>query len=99
MCQTKEAMAISTGEHLRLLQVFSEENKIGLLYETLDLSKAEVVPFSYYESFRNSFSNSSQSSQRAAVSTFSYVAKMLGSDGNTRSRSSSAVQVRAQIVT
>ncbi|XP_038058557.1 aminopeptidase N-like [Patiria miniata] len=74
--------------------VFSEENKVGLIKDSFNLAKTEVVPMSYYRSFSESLRNNSRRTRRAAVSTSSYFAKMLDTKTNIKRRS--AVQTYAQ---
>ncbi|XP_022104256.1 aminopeptidase N-like [Acanthaster planci] len=72
--------------------VFSEENKVGLIYDSFILALVEVVPISYYNSFLSSFTNNSRRARRAAVSTSSYFVKMLDTRGAIKKRSAPLAQ-------
>ncbi|XP_022104276.1 aminopeptidase N-like isoform X2 [Acanthaster planci] len=56
---------------------FSEENKIGLLYDSESLAKAEIISMDIYKGFAQSFENNTLISQQAVLRTSSYFAKML----------------------
>ncbi|XP_038058558.1 uncharacterized protein LOC119729837 [Patiria miniata] len=78
--------------------VFSEENKVGLIYDSYYLAQAGVVPMSYYDSFSEPFRNNSRRARRAAISTSSYFARMLDTKTKTniKRRSVSSVQTYMQ---
>ena len=77
------------------LQVFSEENKIGLLYETDNLAKAGVIDVSIYQGFAKSLTNHTLATRRAVLRSASYSAKMATGRHHTiqRRSNSSPVQV------
>ncbi|XP_038058008.1 aminopeptidase N-like [Patiria miniata] len=58
-------------------EAFSEENKLGLLYDSENLAKAEVISMDIYKSFAKSFENKTLETRRALLRTSSYFDKML----------------------
>ncbi|XP_071788055.1 aminopeptidase N-like [Asterias amurensis] len=75
--------------------VFGVENSVGLIYDTFNLAKAEVIPNYIHQNFSTYLGLSSPSARRSVVETSSYFAKMLLS-GNRRQSSSSTVQTYMQ---